>query len=126
VWIVNLYVISQKPIENKIQTKIQSNLAKIFSKNSIVNPIKFMTEYPESQFAKEEGTLLYIIVDETFMDQVLENENKRAESIFILADQNNVNAKKLKNIYPNKIVQIHKNPEILVSSRNFPILAAKK
>ncbi len=90
-------------------------MEKIFKKSI---SIKYLTDYSDCLLEKDENEILYIIVDDHFMDIVVEREIERANSICILCDPKNQQAKQLQKKYP-KIKAIHKNLDILISSKNF-------
>ena len=115
-----MFFITKIPIDERMRDRAEKSYQKIFSKGNFkVIPIVFLNDYNGTALECEANDKLYIIVDDTFMNQVVEKEITRATSINIMADKNNKEAVELQTLHNTKILGIHKNLEILMTHKNF-------
>jgi hypothetical protein len=118
--VIRTYFITKIPIDEKMKDKAEKICQKLFSKGNFkMYPIVFLNDYNGTALECEGNDKLFIIVDDTFMNQVVEKEITRATSINIMADKNNKEAVELQTLHNTKILGIHKNLDILMASKNF-------
>ena len=116
--IARFYFITKNPLTEKEIGIRDKKIVQTFKGYIII--FHNLNQYNQNQIEKEESDLLYIIVDDCFMNEVVEHEVNRANSINIMADPKNQVALNLQKQHKEKIPQIKNNFETIFNSKAFP------